>query len=74
MSREIVDEVELAIACINEFPHKHGIANADALRYLDFHKGLDCVVDGYALARCRPLELALEDRRDICRRNGGLAA
>lgn len=74
MSREIVDEVEFAIACINEFAHKHGMANADALRYLDLHKGLDYVVDGYAQARCQPLELTLEDMHEVCRRNGGLAA
>lgn len=74
MSREMVDEVEFAVACINEFALKHSMANADALRYLDSYKGLDYVIDGYALARCQPLELTLEDMRDICRRNGGLAA
>ena len=74
MSREIVDEDEFAIACINEFAHRHGMANADALRYLDLYKGLDYIVNGYAQARCQPLELTIEDMCNVCRRNGGLAS
>lgn len=74
MSREMTEAIEFAVACVNEFAQKHGMANADALRYLDLNKGLDYIVDGYAQVRCQPLGLTLEDMRDICRRNGGHAA
>jgi len=74
MSREMTDEIEFAVACVNEFAQKYGMTNADALRYLDSFKGLDYLVDGYEMARCQPLELTLDDMRNVCRRNGGLAA
>ena len=74
MSREMTDEIEFTVACVNEFAQKYGMTNADALRYLDSFKGLDYIVIGYESARCQPLELTLEDMREVCRRNGGLAA
>jgi len=74
MGREMTDEIEFTVACVNEFALKYGMTNADALRYLDLFKGLDYVVAGYETARCQPLELTLEDMRDVCRRNGGVAA
>ena len=74
MSREMTDEIEFTIACVNEFAQKHGMTNADALRYLDLFKGLDYSVTGYESARCQPFEQTFEDMREGCRRNGGLAA
>jgi len=70
----MIDAIEFTVACVNEFAQKYGMTNADALRYLDSFKGLDYLVDGYEMVRCQPLELTLEDMRDVCRRNGGLAA
>ncbi len=74
MSRGLTEKIEFTVACVNEFAQKFGMATADALRYLDSFKGLDYLVNGYETARCQPLELTLEDMRDVCRRNGGLAA
>jgi len=74
MSREMTDEIEFTVACVNEFARKYGMMNAEALHYLDSFKGLDYVVSGYETARCQPLELTLEDMRNVCRRNGGVAA
>lgn len=74
MQREMTEEIEFAVACVNEFAQKHGMANADALRFLDSHKGLDYVLNGYVVVRNQPLELTLEDIRDVCRRNGGVFA
>ena len=74
MSWEMTDEIEFTVACVNEFAQKYCMTNADALRYLDSFKGLDYIVTEYESARCQPLELTLEDMREVCRRNGGLAA
>ena len=74
MSREIIDKIEFAVACVNEFAKKYGMTNADALRYLDLHKGVDYIVDGYEMVRCQPMNLILEDIFSVCRRNGGYAA
>lgn len=74
MSRDMTDQVEFTIACVNEFAQRHGMTNVAAFRYLDSYKGLDYIVSGYESLRCQPLELTLEDLRVICRRNGGLAA
>lgn len=74
MSRETIDEIEFAVACVNEFAKKHGMTNADALRYLDLHKGVDYIVEGYEMVRCQPMDLTLEDLSNVCRRNGGVAA
>lgn len=74
MSREMIDEIEFTVACVNEFAKKHDMSNADALRYLDLHKGVDFIVEGYEMVRCQPMELTLEDLSEVCRRNGGVAA
>lgn len=72
MQREMTEEIEFTVACVNEFTQKYGMANADVLRFLDLYKGLDYVLNGYEVARNQPLELTLEDLRDVCRRNGGV--
>ncbi len=74
MSQEMTEEIEFTVACVNEFAQKYGMANADALRFLDSHQGLDYVLNGYATVRNQPLDLTLEDLRDVCRRNGGVFA
>lgn len=74
MRREMTEEIEFTITCVNEFARRYGMGNADALRFLDSYKGLDYVLNGYAVARNQPLELTLEDIRDVCQRNGGVFA
>lgn len=74
MQREMTEEIEFTVACVNEFAQKYGMANAEALRFLDLHKGLDYVLNGYVAVRNQPLELTLEDLQDVCRRNGGVFA
>ncbi len=74
MKRETTDEIEFTVVCVNEFAQKHGMANVDALHYLNSYKGLDYVLDGYPIVRNQPLDLTLEDLWNVCHRNGGVLA
>lgn len=63
--------VDYLVVCVNDFADAHDLAYPDAHAYLSKYKGLAFLIDCYEAEHLLSLDEALDDIRQVCRRNGG---
>ena len=69
--RDVVDQLEYSVVCINEFARQNGVSRDLACDFLCRHKGLEHLVRFYDVESTMPLDLIVEDLGKVCRMNGG---
>lgn len=67
-------QAEYLIALTSEFAKAHGLTDAQAFRYIDRFKGIDFVIDHYAVVHTQSFYDMVEAVGDVCKRNGGQIA
>ena len=69
--KDIVDQLEYSVVCINEFARKNGLPRDRACDFLNRYKGLEHLVRFYDVESTMPLDLIVEDLGRVCCKNGG---
>ena len=70
-AKDVVDQLEYSVVCINEFARKNGLSRDRACDFLNRYKGLEHLVRFYDVESTMPLDLIVEDLGRVCARNGG---
>ena len=69
--KDVVDQLEYSVVCINEFARKNGLPRDRACDFLNRYKGLEHLVRFYDVESTMPLDLIVEDLGRVCAKNGG---
>ena len=70
-AKDVVDQLEYSVVCINEFARKNGLPRDRACDFLNRYKGLEHLVRFYDVESTMPLDLIVEDLGRVCAKNGG---
>ena len=65
------NRIEYFVACVTEFAKAFGLDFKESFDYLDKHQGLDFLVSCYEAEHTVSFADAVQDLRQVCRRNGG---
>ena len=65
------DRMSYFVACVTEFAKAFGLDHQKSFDYLDSHNGLDFLMKCYEAEHTVSFADAVNDLRDVCRRNGG---
>ena len=72
--RELNNQVEYLVACVGDFARQHRLSPHAAYLFLKKHRGLTFLFDSYDVEHTQPIETAVDDMLDVCRRHGGVLA
>ena len=64
--------ISYIVLCIKNFSKEFGLSFAESYRYLENFGGLQFIIKHYEIEHTLSIDDAIEDMRDICRRNGGM--
>lgn len=71
MSVQKANEINYAVACVNEFSKHHGISVKDAFLYLHKYQGIQFLKEFYEVEHTLSFDDVIEDLTKICTNNGG---
>lgn len=71
MSMQKTNEINYAVACINEFSRYYGISVKDAFLYLYKYQGIQFLKEFYEVEHTLSFDDVIEDLTKICINNGG---
>lgn len=63
--------IKYIVICINEFAKQCKLTSKDAYLYLKKYKGIEFLRECYEAEHTVSLNDAIEDLKQVCRRNGG---
>ncbi len=68
------NKIEYIVTCVSEFATQFNLNMAQAYAYLRRFKAIDFLIDCYDAEHTLSIANAIDDMRDLCRRNGGRIA
>ena len=68
---ELENKTYYIIYCVSQFAQRFGISLKQSYGYLNRHKGLDFLYEGYGAEHLLSLDYAVDDLSVICHRHGG---
>ena len=71
MSKRMIDKIDYAVFCVNEFARSNSLSYRDAFDYLDKYQAIDYITDFYVENSQQPMSLMLQDMAECCRSRGG---
>ncbi len=74
MSSEDRKMLAYVIACVGEFARATALTTQEAYRYLDYHGGIDFLLEYYDAEHLLSFDDAIDDLKTIAQRSGGLLA
>ena len=71
MSKNLIDKIDYAVSCVNEFARTNSLPYLTAFDYLDKYQAIDYITDFYVENSQQPMSLTLQDMAECCRSRGG---
>lgn len=65
-------QINYAVACVNEFAHRHNLKIKEAFQFLFQYKAIEFLKENYEIEHTLSMEDALDDMLLVCKRNGGM--
>jgi len=74
MPKELRNQINYTVVCVNEFSEKNNLSVKEAFLYLYIHKGIEFLKEHYDAEHTLSIDDALDDLATVCRNNGGMIA